>query len=182
MSSPSQIILLLEDSRHQQFIYRYLKRLGFGTHSMRVEKSPSGAGSAEQWVRERFAIEVEARRSRQAGTKLIVIVDADLHSVRQRIGQLDQALQEAGVPIIADDANEIARLVPKRNIETWVLCLNGDVVDEFADYKGARDSWTSLTHVASEILYSWTRTNAVLPTSCVESLRFGIGELRRVRL
>jgi hypothetical protein len=28
---------------------------------------------------------------------------------------------------------QIARLVPKPNIETWILCLNGQAVDEDTD-------------------------------------------------
>jgi hypothetical protein len=77
VAKPSQIILLLEDSHHEQFIFRYLRKLNYGTHAIRIVRSPSGAGSAEQWVRDQFAVEVEAYRNRQAKTKLIVLVDAD---------------------------------------------------------------------------------------------------------
>ena len=28
---------------------------------------------------------------------------------------------------------QIARLVPKRNVETWILCLNGQAADEDTD-------------------------------------------------
>jgi hypothetical protein len=76
VAKPSQVILLVEDRHHEQFICRYLRKLDFGRHAIRIVKSPSGAGSAEQWVRERFAIEVEEYRSRKAKTKLIVLVDA----------------------------------------------------------------------------------------------------------
>ena len=144
---------------------------------MRIVNSPSGAGSAEQWVRERFAIEVEACRRRQAGTKLIVLIDADRSSVRQRISQLDQALREAEVPAIRI-GEEIARLIPKRNIETWIMCLNSEIVNEDADYKRARDNWTELIWTAADTLYDWSRPNAPVPASCVESLRIGIGELQ----
>lgn len=84
VAKPSQIILLVEDTRHQQFIFGYLRRLGIGRHAMRFERSPSGEGSAEQWVRERFAIEVGACRGRHAETKLIVLIDADTFTVQQR--------------------------------------------------------------------------------------------------
>ena len=182
MAKPSQVILLLEDSRHQQFIFRYLRKLGFGPHAVRVSKSPSGAGSAEQWVRERVSIEVQALRARQAETKLIILIDADTQTVLQRIRQLDQALQQAGVPPIRDNTEQIARLIPKRNIETWILCLNDVLVDEEEDYKRAHDNWTDLIRTAVATLYIWTRPNAVVPQSSVESLRIGILELQKLGL
>src|SRR5271154_6180131 len=117
MSKPSQVILLVEDRRHQQFIRKYLRRLGLEAHGLGFEIAPSGAGSAENWVRERFLLEVVAYRRRQPQTRLIVLIDADVHTVHQRIRQLDQALREAGVVAIDDNTEHIARLVPKRNIE-----------------------------------------------------------------
>ena len=182
MAKPSQIILLLEDKRHEQFIFRYLRKLRIGHHAMRIEKSPPGAGSAEQWVRERFAIEVDACRSRQAKTKLIVLMDADTYTVQQRHFQLDQALQTAGSPLTLRDAEDVARLVPKRNIETWILCLNNEGVNEETDYKTTHDNWLNLIFNAVDTLYLWTRPNAVLPPSCIESLRIGVTELRRLGL
>ena len=149
---------------------------------MRIVMSPSGAGSAEQWVRERFAIEVEACRSRHAQTKLIVLIDADLQTVHQRIRQLDQKLRDAGVPAIPNDTERFARLVPKRNIETWILCLNDVQVNEDTDYKQARDRWTELMDAAVAKLYAWTRPNAVVSHLCTDSLRAGIQELRNLSL
>ncbi len=178
MVKPSQVILLVEDSRQRQFLFRYLRKLGYGTHEMRIELSPPGKGSAEQWVREQFAAEVQALRRRQAQTKLIVIIDADTHTVQQRLDQLDQSLRNAGVSAIADDEG-IARLVPKRNIETWIRCLNDVQVDEDTDYKRQSDQWTDLIRAAVGTLFGWTRPNAPTPPFCVESLRMGIRELQR---
>jgi len=182
MARPSQIILLVEDSHHRQFIFGYLRRLGFGTHAIRIVESPSGTGSAEQWVREQYAIEVEARRSRQATTKLIVVIDADTRTVQQRISQFDRALLEAGVPVVVNDSEEVARLVPKRNIETWILCLNDIHVNEQWDYKRTRDNWTEMIRASVRTLYLWSRLNAAVPPSCVESLRIGVRELQRLGL
>jgi hypothetical protein len=71
------------------------------------------------------------------------------------------------------------RLVPKRNIETWILCLNNVQVNEDTDYK-KRESvkWTELIRAAVGTLYLWTRPNAA-PPSFVESLQIGIRELQR---
>lgn len=149
---------------------------------MRVVKSPSGEGSAEQWVRERFAIEVEAYRGRQAETRLIILIDADTHTVRQRIRQLDRALEQADVAPINNRMDAIVRLIPKRNIETWILCLNGVAVDEKTDYKKPRDDWSDLIRIAIGVLYESTRPNAPIPQRYVESLRMGIEELRILQL
>jgi hypothetical protein len=146
---------------------------------MRIVKSPSGLGSAEQWVREQFAIEVGEYRGRHAETKLIVLIDADTQTVHQRLQQLDLALKDAGIPPV-HNTEEIARLVPKRNVETWILCLNAEMVDEATDYKRNRNDWANLIEVATDALYKWSRPNATLPPSCVPSLQLGIGELRRL--
>jgi len=53
-----QIVLLCEDSQHEAFVRRFLVGMGWETRGMRVEKSPSAGGSAEQWVRIRFPKEL----------------------------------------------------------------------------------------------------------------------------
>ncbi len=108
MAKPSQIILLVEDKRHEQFTRRYLRRLNYGAHTMRFVTSPTGAGSAEGWVREQFPIQVEACRRRQAETKLIVLIDADALTVQQRRAQLDQTLRQAGLLPIPNDSRDRA--------------------------------------------------------------------------
>lgn len=62
MSRPSQVIILVEDERHRQFVFRYLRRCGVEQHAMRFAPYPAGAGSGEQFVRERFTTEVKAYR------------------------------------------------------------------------------------------------------------------------
>ena len=115
------MIVLVEDSRHQQFVFRYLRQCGLESHMMRLVAYPAGAGSGEHWVRKQFALEVQAYRRRRAhaGTALIVVIDADNLSVQDRLAQLDHAMDEAKADPIRPDAEQIARLVPKRNIETW---------------------------------------------------------------
>ena len=92
MAKPSQVIVLIEDSCHQRFILRYLRRCGLEQHTMRFVPYPAGEGSGEQFVRERFAVEVDAyrRRRARAETTLIVVIDADDLLVLERLAQLDQ--------------------------------------------------------------------------------------------
>lgn len=87
MARPSQVIVLVEDIRHQQFVWRYLRRCGLEQHAIRLVSYPAAEGSGEQWVREQFGIDVKAYRLRRAHaeTALIVIIDADALSVQERL-------------------------------------------------------------------------------------------------
>jgi hypothetical protein len=127
-------------------------------------------------------VELEAYRSRQshAKTKLIVVIDVDTHSIQQRLMELDQALQDAEVRPIDRTTEEVARLLPKRNIETWILCLNDVLVDEETDYKRTRNDWTALIRTGAATLYELTRPNAQVPGTWITSLQAGIRELRRL--
>jgi hypothetical protein len=140
-----------------------------------------GAGSAEGWVRKRFVLETSTYRSRQsrARTALIVMIDGDSHTVQERVAQLDQALAESSSEPVSG-GEQIARVVPRRNIETWICCLNGMEVDEENDYKRSTDKWNQLIPSAAKTLSQWTRSQAKPPSHCVDSLRIGVRELRRL--
>ena len=176
------MIVLVEDERHEMLVRRYLRRRGMG-REVRIVPFPAGRGSAEQWVRNRFAVEVSAYRHRRDGkkaqTELIVMTDADTLSVDERITQSGEALREAEVePVGANEA--IAQLIPKRNVETWILCLHGENVEELRDYKGTRDDWNELISEASATLHQWTRPKAAAPGHCIDSLARAITQLRRL--
>jgi len=182
MSKPSRVIVLAEDEHHEMLIRRYLRKCRIKTNEMFVRRSPSGRGSAESWVRREFVIEVRAcrdRQSRRAKTALIVLIDADTHTVQDRLTQLDQALQQSGGQRVGR-AEQIARLVPKRNVETWVLCLIGQQVNEDRDYKTGRYNWNNLIPPAAQTLRHWTRLRNAPPGHCVGSLRIGVSELKRL--
>jgi hypothetical protein len=180
MAQPSQVVVLAEDNRQQQLVRRYLRRCGLEPHAMRLLPCPAGSGSGEQWVRERFLEEVKAyrRRSAHAKTALIVIIDADNLSVQARMSQLDRKLDDGLTDRIRADAEQIARLVPKRNIETWILCLNDRTVDEETDYSRTGEEWAILVSSGVEALYGSTRPNAQLPANWIPSLKLGVEELR----
>lgn len=175
------VVVVVEDDRHRMLIYRYLRRRGLSSHEIRTKPSPSGRGSAEQWIREMYAMEVKAYRTRQAraASALIVMIDADTHTVQGRLTQLGQSLKESGLREIRS-AEQIARLVPKRNVETWILCLTEHAVDEETDYKRMNHDWHELITHASERLFHLTGANAVLPKNCLNSLRNGVNELNRL--
>ncbi len=158
---------------------RYLERLGHGARNIRV--SPRKRGSGEQFVRERYASEVRAIRWQLTRTQacLIAMIDADTESVHHRQQQLERALRDTdesprgpGEPIL--------NLIPKRNVETWVLCLNAEPVDEVTDYRRDRRIDPETIKQAANTLHSWTRANAQLPDACVPSLRECLPEFNRV--
>ncbi len=180
-SSRVTVIVVLEDAHHEMLVYRFLAKRGLGKYEMRIERSPSGKVNAEGWVRKTFAKEVNVYRVRHAKTALIVVIDADTHTVQDRWRQLDQALIDGGKQGVDAEREQIARLVPKRNVETWILCLNGHAVDEKDDYKKKRDGWNDLIPQAAGTLLQWIRQKPGPPDHCIDSLRRGITELNRPR-
>ena len=182
MSKPSIVIIVVEDDHHEMLVRRYLKKRGLVEREMRIRHSPSGQGSAENWVRKTFADEVSRYRSRHAQTALIVVIDADIATVQHRLKQLGQALRTSGKEIVDHGKERIARLIPKRNIETWISCLNGQAVDEVTDCKKKNHDWNELIPPAAETLFQWTRLSAEPPNHCTDSLLHGIKELKRLKL
>lgn len=130
-----KIVLLCEDSQHEAFTRRFLKGMGWNTRELRVEKSPSATGSAEQWVRETFPAELKVYRQRRqrAASALIAMIDADLKSIQDRINEFEEACNSQQVPFRAVD-EAVAIAVPRRNIETWIHYLDGELVNEQDPY------------------------------------------------
>lgn len=120
-------VLLCEDAQHEAFVRRFLRRRGLATRHLRVEKCPGG--SAEQFVRKRYPIELAAMRTLSAKSVLIVVIDGDAEGVQRRRGALAAACREAG---IADRtaAESVVVLVPTWNVETWFAYAAGESVEE----------------------------------------------------
>jgi hypothetical protein len=126
-----QIVLLCEDAQHEAFARRFLETQGWSTRRIRVEKASRGGGSAEQFVRERFPIELAAYRRAQGrvGQALIVFIDGDSDGVAGRLAQMDAGCNTAGQPP-RGAGERVAIFVPTRSIETWFAYLDGKTVDE----------------------------------------------------
>ena len=180
MARPSQVIVLAEDQRHQRFVRRYLNQLGYSQHDIRFEGLPAGRGSGEQWVRERYGNAVAAYRARssRARTALVIAIDADVGDLDRRIRQLQETLEHAGLAARTDDET-IVHLIPKRSIETWILCLVGIQVDEVTDYRQRADVDNRIA-TSAQTFFQWSRPNAAPPAHCVPSLRAAIPEVRRL--
>ena len=167
------IVLLAEDSRQAKLVREYLARIGHRGH-VRVNMAPNGQGSGEQYVREHYASEVnDARRQNWRRICLITVVDADTNTTAYRRRQLiADPERSASEPILV--------LVPKRNVETWILCLTNHAVDEDSDFRYDRRVHSSAIKTAASALFDWTRRNAAVPDSCVPSLRESLPEFDRI--
>lgn len=137
MSRPSLVIVLGEDRRHQNFARGVLKEAGYDLRDIYPCSLPAGRGAGEQYVRKQLPAQVLAfrRRTAKAKTALVVLVDADTKSTGEVRRMLSDELRAQKMdPIGAKD--RAAVLVPRRNIETWVVVLDGETADETNDYRG----------------------------------------------
>jgi hypothetical protein len=173
----SKIIILAEDARQQRFVRRYLYKAGFGTHVIDPEPLPEGTGGAgEHWVRKRYPVAVKKYRKRavRAKTALIVAIDADTEEVRHRVRQLESSLEQEKLDP-RTDGEAIVHLIPKRNIETWILHLNGEDLDEVQDHRN-RDL-DDLIPSAAAAFHGWTSQP---PAKCLPSLDAALQETKRL--
>lgn len=174
MTDFSRIYILAEDARQQLFVRRYLYRAGYERHVIDPDIVPKGIGGAgEQWVRQRYAAAVAKYRKRaaRAKTALIVVIDADTETVNRRVRQLSEAL---GTNPRAD-GETIVLFIPKRNIETWILHLTGEDVDETRDHRNREVD--DLIPTAAATFHEWSTQ---VPAHCLPSLVSAISETNRL--
>lgn len=141
MSRASEIIVLCEDRLQEVFVRRFLKR-GWGIKEppLRVITPPrsGSAGAGEKYVRDNYASQLKACRTRHARTILIVGIDADRRTVSAHHRELDDACRQAQPEVTARQANEaVVHVIPKWHIETWLAYLNGERVSEDQQYKSS---------------------------------------------
>ena len=132
MSRKVRVVILCEDRQHEVFARRFLKnkKTGFEPRDIYVDKSPTGRGSAEQYVRERFPTELKAiRAKRREEVYLIVMLDGDDQGAARRRHSLETACIENGIDP-AGAADKLLLCVPTWNIETWLAYLDGEAVEE----------------------------------------------------
>jgi len=144
-----QLVVLCEDTQQESFVRRFLKKTGWSTRRLRVEKSPGG--SAEQFVRERFPIELEAYRKKrgQVGQAVVVMIDGDNRGVKARLLELETACQAKNIQSRQPEDN-VAIFIPTWNIETWFAYLVGQEVDEDkSDYPKLKHERDCSRHVNS---------------------------------
>jgi tRNA uridine 5-carbamoylmethylation protein Kti12 len=151
----------------------------------------NGRCSGEQWVREHYTNEVLAhliRRTKMPNERrpekwLIVVIDADKSTVQDRLNEFGRRILESKDERLRKcrvENENIARLIPKRSIETWILNLSEVTVDEKTPYKLKNHSWDRLISGSAAVLHEWVSGGRNLPDRCMPSLKLGIGEFRRL--
>lgn len=128
MTRPRKVTVLCEDAQARAFAIQALTAYGFHRNAIRVEALPSkvGGGAGHAWVVKHYPAQVKARRSAKAATSLVVQIDADDRSVKERHAQLERACKDAQVePRTPGEA--VVELVPRRNIETWIYALDEEL-------------------------------------------------------
>jgi len=135
MSRMVNLVILCEDRQHEAFARRFLRKGGITPRNLRVEISPSGRGSAEQFVRRQYVKELRfyRERSHRVQQALLVMIDADGRQVLDRIRQVEQDAT-SGAEGGRGDNKRVAICVPARNIETWFAYLDGQDVNETDTY------------------------------------------------
>jgi hypothetical protein len=128
-------VILCEDTQTECFIRRFLVKQNWNRRQIHAETLPAGKGSGLVWVREKFVKELKAYRSRstRAATCLIVASDADDKTVDERIQTFKAACAEASMPF-RKEGERVIFVIPRRNIETWLAYLRGQMVNEADAY------------------------------------------------
>ncbi len=167
----SQIVILCEDRQHEVFIRHFFKkRYGVTERQIRVLICPQGKGAGEQFVRREYPMQVKVLRQKHHLSKaLVVMIDADILTVLERLNQL--------LPL-PDENEKVVRLVPKRNIETWIHYLNDDLplVNE-TDIYHKLDKESDCKQGVEKLVGFCVNG---LPVDCLPSLQIGCIELYRI--
>jgi len=180
----ANIVIVVEDQEQQNLAYRYLERCKprLTYRECRFERPAKGSGgSGEQFVRNRYPVEVQEHRRRVgkgASALLVVMVDADMETTHQRASQLSDALEAAGMNERRNDKH-IVVLIPKRHVETWIRALLGNQVDEVTDYTTPTPAAKDIKNAAAK-LHEWTRPGANPGPTSPLSLTASLPEWRKI--
>lgn len=167
----ARVVLLCEDRQTNSFVRRFLSCRGFSHHDVTTLPFPHGTQSGEQWVRERYPRELRAIRARQKAF-LVVVVDADNRSIKDRRSELDRECARQGVPGRTSE-DPVIVAVPRRNIETWLAWLGGDKVDEETTYPrlGHESDCGPLAKNLYRMCHEAQRLDESAPPSLIEACR-----------
>jgi len=130
MSEARTAVVLCEDLQARVVLYRLLKnRWGKRFPRVRVLPLPAGVGCGSQYVREKYAYEVQAQRTSTVNQVLVVHIDGDNVGLAARNRDFARELSQAGATA-RGPAEAIAHVVPCWETETWILHAKGETVNE----------------------------------------------------
>lgn len=188
MGATKKIVLACEDAQQSSFISECLKKLGAKKLKrdlypwIAAREEPSG--NVDSVIQRVTDVEFPAWQSRcpACTTLLLVVADADTKSIPDRVACFP--------PIGTSSWRDLyVIIVPKRNIETWVVLSRGVMVDEATDYKNRQTTASDVAKNAAGQLMEWFLDTHLLPSplsshpvwgtfrDAMEHLRIG---LRRV--
>lgn len=176
----ANIIVLCEDQEQQILVRRYLNRLGRRDARFASVVGKNGCGS--QYVRKQFPKQVAVCRGtlgKRTGCLLIVMTDADNLTVQAREQTLQNELKSSNFTAVTNE-EPIIILIPKWQVETWIKCLLGQLMDENDMNSDRPPVRPDEIKTAAERLYDWTRPNALVGTTCVPSLRSALPRWLRI--
>ncbi len=181
MSEYTKVVILCEDRQQEVFARHFLINCGIRKQRIYAVVAPKGVGAGEQYVREKYPKEVGSyRRScNYKNISLVVLIDADMNTVTDRLKKLDDELVKASLAKRQSD-EKIAVFVPKRNIETWISFLQDQTqtADEKKEYSKYKKE--SVCKPFAEKLAVNCNHNKALPENAPSSLKAACDELARI--
>jgi hypothetical protein len=169
----SQYILLCEDDAHSKLVRAYFRKCGISDRLV-VDRVASrlAQGGNIGWVLREFDRQLLACRQRQAQTLLIVVIDADDHTVEERRRELNQRSEFR-------DNDPLVILIPRRHIETWIRSALNEAVNEDDDYKRPAVTKDEFRNAAGQI-HGWARNQPEPGPTCIPSLRSALPAWRQI--
>ena len=135
-----KVIVVCEDIAQEKPIRAWLEELGYNSkHEVRfIPHAEAHLGKTRNngWVERMFASHARQQRSRvtRMQCSLVICTDADEKPVSTVEGLLEARLVADSQPMRSPNEN-VALLIPKRHIETWLAFLVGEHVNEKTEYK-----------------------------------------------
>lgn len=174
----TEVVVLCEDRQQEVFARSFLKEIGYWGKKVRTRTAAKGLGSGEQFVRTNFPEEVQTYRRVRNYKKiaLVVFIDADTREVDACLRGFDDELIQNSLKF-REHNERIAIIAPKRNIETWIHFLMGQVVDEETIYPKFVGNESICKPYVKQLAQ---RMNEALPTEAPNSMKLACVERKRI--
>ena len=176
MSNFTRIVILCEDRQQEVFARHFLESCGVNRHHIYPNVCQKGKQAGEQFVRQEYPKEVLGYRrvSGYLSAGLVVLTDADVKKVANRLVQFETALKENKISP-RKPTERIGIFIPKRNIETWINFLMGRSVSEDETYPHLKRESECIPYVNV-----FASRHAPLPVDAPPSLKTACQELPRI--
>lgn len=128
-----QAVILCEGRDDYDFARGYLEKIGLNLRRCQPRVSPAGKRAGSAWVRERFAEELKAWRSKRSRMNLVLVamIDGDGRTPEERKRELEtsEEMSKRGLQP-RQPKEEVLIIVPMRHIEAWFEFVVSGTCDE----------------------------------------------------